>query len=109
MDDQDIPFIGRGPAMLLQGIGRLGSINQSAREMNMSYMKALKMIKRMEASLGGKILKTETGGREHGGAELTPLAEKVLALYLAYEKDVSGYAREKFQEITESLDALAKK
>ena len=58
LNEQGLPFMGRGPVELLRGIERLGSINQAAKEMNMSYVKAWKIIKRMEASLGGKMLKT---------------------------------------------------
>jgi len=108
LNDQGLPFMGRGPVLLLQGIDRLGSINQAAKEMNMSYVKAWKVIKRMEASMGGKILKTEIGGREHGGSELTPLAREFLAFYSAYEEEVAKFAREKFSEIQGRLEALKK-
>ena len=60
LNDDDLPFMGKGPARLLQGIERLGSINQAAREMEMSYVKAWKIINNMEASLGRKILKKKT-------------------------------------------------
>ena len=87
--------MGRGPVQLLQGIERLGSINQAAKEMNLSYVKALKMIKNIEASVGGKILITKIGGKEHGGAELTPVASKFLMAYTAYEAEVTTFAQEK--------------
>ena len=97
LNEQGLPFLGRGPIQLLQGIKRLGSINAAAKEMNMSYVKAWKIIKRMEASLGGKVLKTEIGGKNHGGSELTPLADKFIGLYTAYEATVSGFAEEQFK------------
>ena len=88
--------MGRGPIELLQGIERLGSINKAAKEMNMSYVKAWKIIKRIEATLGGKILETQIGGRDHGGSELTTLAEDFIALYTAYEQEVTKFAGQKF-------------
>lgn len=108
LNDQGLPFMGRGPIELLQGIERLGSINQAAKEMNMSYVKAWKIIKKMETSLGGKILKTEIGGREYGGSELTPLATKVIEFFTAYEADVENFAQEQFTAIKERFDALEK-
>jgi len=54
LNDEGKPFMGTGPIQLLQGIERLGSINQAAKEMKMSYVKALKIIKKMEECLGGK-------------------------------------------------------
>ncbi len=109
LDDQGTQFIGRGPVQLLQGIERLGSINQAAKEMNLSYVKALKMIKRMEACLDGKkIVKTEIGGKEHGGAKLTPLATKFIGLFTAYEAEVANFAQEKFALIKAPLERLEK-
>jgi len=108
LNDQGLPFMGRGPVRLLQGIERLGSINQAAKEMNMSYVKALKMIKTIEACLDGKILITKIGGKEHGGAELTPLAKKCIELFTAYETEVANFAQERFISIKEHLEALGK-
>ena len=108
LDDQGLPFMGKGPRELLLGIKRLGSINQAAKEMDLSYVKALKIIKKMETILGQKILKTMIGGKEHGGAELTPLAIEFLDLYMTYEAEVTTFAREQFNKINERLDALAK-
>ena len=108
LDDAGLPFMGRGPVELLQAIDRLGSINKAAKEMNMSYVKSWKIIKRIEACLGGKILKTEIGGKAHGGSELTQLAEEFLACYTGYENEVAIFAKEKFDEIKDRLETLRK-
>jgi len=76
LNDEGEPYMGTGPILLLQGIERLGSINQAAKEMKMSYVKALKIIKKMEICLGGKILKTTIGGNDYGGSKLTDLARR---------------------------------
>lgn len=109
LNDQGLPFMGKGGVQLLRGIERLGSINQAAKEMNLSYVKALKIIKKMEANLDGKILKTKIGGKDHGGSELTPLAVKFLDLFTAYEAAVADFAEEQFTVIKERLDALRKR
>jgi molybdate transport system regulatory protein len=108
LNDEGRPFMGRGPVELLQGIERLGSINQAAKEMNMSYVKAWKIIKRMEASLGGKILKTTIGGKDYGGSELTALATKFLNIYTTYEAEVANFAQERFTLPLERIEALEK-
>jgi molybdate transport system regulatory protein len=97
LSEQGVPFMGRGPARLLQGIKRLGSINQAAREMKMSYVKAFKIIKKMETCLGGKILNTTIGGKDYGGSKLTPLAARFLDHYMAYEAEVTNFAQERFE------------
>lgn len=106
LNDQGEPFMGRGPVRLLQGIERLGSINQAAKEMNMSYVKAWKIIKRMETSLDGKILITKIGGKDHGGADLTPLAKRFIHLFTAYEAEAISFARERFAPMREQLEAI---
>jgi molybdate transport system regulatory protein len=98
LNDQGVPFLGRGPVQLLQGIERLGSINKAAREIRMSYVKAWKIIKKMEACLGGKILDTTIGGKDYGGSKLTPLATKFLDSYAAYEAEVVNFAQERFTQ-----------
>jgi molybdate transport repressor ModE-like protein len=108
LNDQGVPFMGRGPVQLLQGIERLGSINQATKEMNMSYLKAWKIIKRMETCLGGKILKTTIGGKDYGGSELTPLATKFLDFYTAYEAEVANFAQERFTRTLKRIEALEK-
>ena len=70
LNDDGRPFMGSGPIRLLQGVERLGSINQATNEMRMSYMKALKIIKKIETCRGGKILKTTIGGKDYGGSKL---------------------------------------
>jgi molybdate transport system regulatory protein len=109
LNDQGLPFMGKGADQLLQGIKRLGSINQAAKEMGLSYAKALKIIKKMEASLGDKVLKTKTGGKEYGGAELTPLATELLDIFMDYEEEVSAFAHKQFTKINDRLNALVKK
>lgn len=109
INDQGMPFMGKGAGQLLVGIKRLGSINQAAKEMGLSYVKALKIIKKIELSLGNKILTTKIGGKEHGGAELTPLGIKFLDLFIAYDAEVSAFAQQQFFKISTQLDALVKK
>jgi molybdate transport system regulatory protein len=108
LNDQGEPFMGRGPVQLLQGIERLGSINQAAKEMHLSYVKALKIIKRIEIGLGGKILKTKIGGKDHGGSELTPLANKFIECFMAYEAEVENFAQKQFTSVKGRLEAMEK-
>ena len=109
LDDQGIAIIGKGSIHLLRNIERLGSINQAAKEMDMSYVKALKIIRKMENCLGKKILKTTIGGKTHGGSELTPLAIKLLNLFTAYESKVENFANKQFATFEKHLDTIREK
>ncbi|MBZ5514286.1 MAG: LysR family transcriptional regulator, partial [Acidobacteriia bacterium] len=61
-----------GKAALLQAVDRLGSIQQAADEFGMSYRHAWGAIRRIENRAGFKIVDTKLGGKEGGGARLTP-------------------------------------
>lgn len=90
-------MMGIGTIWLLRRIRRLKSINQAAKEMGMSYVKALKMLKNTEATLGRQILIKKIGGKDHGGAELTPFAEAFLELFETYQATVTDFAEQEFQ------------
>ena len=45
-------FCGAGLLQLLEGIGRHGSIQRAAQDMELSYVKALKILNRLEGALG---------------------------------------------------------
>lgn len=97
LNQDGVPKMGIGTIWLLQRIRRLKSINQAAQEMEMSYVKALKMLKNMETCLGRQILIKKIGGKDHGGAELTPFAEAFLERFEAYQATVTDFAEQEFQ------------
>jgi molybdate transport system regulatory protein len=69
------PVFGRGRRFLLEAIDKYGSINQAAKEINISYRKAWGYIKAMEERLGFKLIERRTGGKNGGGAIITNEAE----------------------------------
>jgi len=93
-----IPFMGPGPLRLLEKIREHKSINQAARSMNLSYVKALNMLNRMERSLNRRILIRTRGGNERGGTRLTPYAEKYIERYIRLEEKISSFARSEFDQ-----------
>jgi molybdate transport system regulatory protein len=64
--------LGGGKTALLQAVDRLGSIQRAADEFGMSYRHAWGAIRRIEKRAGFKIVDTKLGGKEGGGAQLTP-------------------------------------
>lgn len=88
-------IFGEGPYRLLKSIEELGSINKAAERFDMSYSKALAIIKKAEKYLGYSLLERVTGGVHGGGSFLT---EKGRQLVKNYE-DFTGEAREAVEEI----------
>jgi molybdate transport system regulatory protein len=64
--------IGGGKTALLLAVDRLGSIQRAADEFGMSYRHAWGAIRKIEQRAGFKIVETKLGGKEGGGAQLTP-------------------------------------
>ncbi len=77
--------LGPGKARLLQGIADLGSLSAAARELDMSYMRAWRLVHTMNACFRAPLVELSRGGREQGGALLTPTGLRVLALYREME------------------------
>jgi len=103
-DDSGIPFMGPGPIRLLERIGEYRSINKAAKSMSLSYVKALNILNRLERCLGEKMLVRKRGGNEHGGAFLTPYAERYIRSFKGLEKRINVYAQGEFREFQQDVD-----
>jgi molybdate transport system regulatory protein len=89
-----LKFFGPGPAELLEGIQREGSIAQAAKEMGMSYKKAWDIIDRLNANSKTKFVRSFKGGDKGGRAEVTDHGKKMTARY---------------RKLTEKLNSVLKK
>ena len=90
-------FFGEGPARLLRGVERTGSLRAASNEMNMAYTKALKLIKNAEAALGFPLTVSTVGGRSGGGSRLTAEGAAWLERYEKY-RDACIQANRKLYE-----------
>lgn len=76
-------FLGEGRIALLQAIEKYGSISAAARSMNMSYLKAWKLIDSMNNVSADQPLVIKTsGGKDGGGTILTAAGKKAIAIYM---------------------------
>ncbi len=71
-DDNGAAFGGIGSIWLLENIQSYGSVRAAAAAMELSYPKALKLLKNLEDNLGYQVVARTKGGAARGGAELTP-------------------------------------
>ncbi len=92
--------LGPGKAELLGHIAKTGSLTAAARRMEMSYMKAWRLVQVMNrcfrqpliaASDGAEpLIVLDRGGAKGGGARLTACGAEALALYRAMEEAAAG-------------------
>jgi molybdate transport system regulatory protein len=75
------PVFGPGRLQLLEEIEKTGSINQAAKNMNMSYKKAWHMINTMNEQAKSPLIVTQTGGSSGGGTVITTEGVAVIQFY----------------------------
>ena len=101
--------LGPGKAELLEGIDRSGSISAAAREMNMSYRRAWKLIEEVNASFNEPLCVTAVGGRSGGGAQVTELGRAVLTLFRKMEAEASEAIAADLRELQSFLNTPLEK
>jgi molybdate transport system regulatory protein len=96
-------FMGIGPVWLLQRVDKYHSISRAARDMRLSYPKAIRMIKRLEEGLGREVITRWKGGNRRGGAELTPFGRDFIRRYDRMQRSIKRYAASAFRKELEAL------
>jgi len=95
--------LGPGKVDLLKHIQSSGSILRAARAMNMSYMRAWKLLKTMENCFKRPLVTKSRGGRGGGNAQLTKAGEKALALYEKMEHECLNAASKTWEILAKEL------
>ena len=78
--------IGRGKIQLLSHIRQTGSISAGGRAMDMSYRRAWLLVDEMNRLFKEPVVESQRGGKQGGGAVLTPFGEALVAHYHAMEE-----------------------
>jgi len=91
--------IGPGKAALLEAIGESGSIAAAGRRMGMSYRRAWLLTKTMNFCFREPLVEAAKGGIGGGGARLTAMGSKVLALYRSMEDAAAAAAMPAMHEL----------
>lgn len=97
--------IGPGKIALLEAIRETGSISAGARRIGMSYRRAWLLVEQINEALAQPAVTAAPGGRQGGGAALTPAGAELIALYHAIEDTAYVSARDQFR----AVEKLARK
>lgn len=82
--------LGRGKIMLLEQIRETGSISAAGRAMDMSYRRAWLLIDAMNRMFARPVVESQRGGKQGGGAALTPFGEELVARFRKMEADTKA-------------------
>jgi molybdate transport system regulatory protein len=77
--------LGPGKVELLALLLETGSLNEAARRLDMSYMRAWKLVKMMNACFREPLVVATRGGQTGGGMKLTETGRQALVLYQKME------------------------
>ena len=82
----------------MEKIETYSSIKKATEAMEMSYTKALRIIRTVEEELGFPVVISEKGGNNHGMTTLTEKGKQVLTAFEEIYADVSAYAEKLIDE-----------
>jgi len=85
--------IGPGKIALLEAIGQTGSISGAGRLLGMSYKRAWDLVEELNRGCEQPVVTAAPGGRDGGGASLTPTGNTLVRLYHEIEQASTAAAR----------------
>jgi molybdate transport system regulatory protein len=90
--------LGPGRVQLLELIGETGSLRAAAERMGMGYMTAWTHVKTLNRRFQSPVVVAQRGGQTGGGAVLTEMGRRVVALYHRMEEQSHAAIQEGFRE-----------
>src|ERR1700690_40103 len=95
--------IGPGKILLLENIRACGSISAAGRAMDMSYKRAWALVAEINRVCGRAAVERQAGGKNGGGAVLTPFGVSLVARYRKIERSAESAARKELLALRADL------
>ena len=95
--------IGPGKIQLLENIHACGSISAAGRAMEMSYKRAWDLVDEINRICRHAAVERQTGGKNGGGAVLTPFGLSLVARYRKIERDAASAARKELAALRSEI------
>jgi molybdate transport system regulatory protein len=95
--------IGPGKIQLLEKIREFGSISAAGRAMDMSYKRAWDLVDEINRICRQAAVERQTGGRNGGGAALTPFGMSLVARYRKIERDAASAVRKELAALRSDI------
>lgn len=103
IDLDDDERIGPGKIQLLEQIRESGSISAAGRAMDMSYKRAWDLVDEINRICRQPAVDRQTGGKNGGGAALTPFGESLVARYRKIERDAAAAVRKELAALRSEI------
>src|ERR1700743_2429476 len=100
--------IGPGKIQLLEKIREFGSISAAGRAMDMSYKPAGDLVDEINRICRQPAVDRQTGGKNGGGAALTPFGESLVARYRRIERDAGSAVRKELAALKSEIGKAKK-
>lgn len=97
--------LGPGKVELLELLIDTGSLNEAARRLDMSYMRAWTLVRTMNECFREPVVVTERGGKTGGGMRVTETGRRALALYREIESAALKSAADPWRSLQKLLRA----
>ena len=101
--------IGPGKIALLENIDKNGSISAAGRAMDMSYKRAWDLVDEINRICRQTAVERQTGGKNGGGAVLTPLGLSLVKRYRKIERDAASAARKELKALRSEIGRAKKR
>ena len=105
IDFSETCSIGPGKIALLEGIARTGSLSAAARALGMSYRRGWLLLHSVNDAFNEPAVALSIGGKDGGGARLTPFGTQLIQAYRDFEGAVDALAVKTFASMRPSRTA----